>query len=65
VDAKEGLVSITRPEQFAAPFRAIKLEPAEFPPLTRLPSSMKSKASRKHTKEYNKARARYPSPDAY
>lgn len=28
-------------------------------------SSMKSKASRKHTKEYNKARARYPSPDAY
>ncbi|EEY19319.1 hypothetical protein D7B24_005824 [Verticillium nonalfalfae] len=28
-------------------------------------SSLKSKASRKHTKEYSKARARYPSPDAY
>lgn len=25
--------------------------------------SMKSKASRKHTKEYSKARARYPSPE--
>lgn len=28
-------------------------------------SSLKTKASKKHTKEYAKARARYPSPDMY
>ncbi|PSR85601.1 hypothetical protein BD289DRAFT_368274 [Coniella lustricola] len=28
-------------------------------------SSLKTKASKKHSKEYNKARARYPSPDGY
>ncbi|KAK3314662.1 hypothetical protein B0H66DRAFT_317404 [Apodospora peruviana] len=28
-------------------------------------SSLKSKASKKHSKEYSKARARYPSPDSY
>ncbi|KAK0704796.1 hypothetical protein B0H67DRAFT_360484 [Lasiosphaeris hirsuta] len=28
-------------------------------------TSLKSKASKKHSKEYNKARARYPSPDSY
>ncbi|KAK1761069.1 hypothetical protein QBC47DRAFT_20900 [Echria macrotheca] len=28
-------------------------------------TSLKTKASKKHSKEYNKARARYPSPDAY
>lgn len=27
--------------------------------------SLKNKASKKHTKEFNKARARYPSPDGY
>ncbi|KAM7193393.1 putative conserved domain containing protein [Naviculisporaceae sp. PSN 640] len=28
-------------------------------------SSLKAKASKKHSKEYSKARARYPSPDSY
>ncbi|KAK3941722.1 hypothetical protein QBC46DRAFT_91585 [Diplogelasinospora grovesii] len=28
-------------------------------------TSLKSKASKKHSKEYTKARARYPSPDSY
>lgn len=27
--------------------------------------SLKNKASKKHPKEYSKARARYPSPDGY
>jgi hypothetical protein len=27
--------------------------------------SLKAKASKKHSKEYAKARARYPSPDLY
>lgn len=27
--------------------------------------SLKTKASKKHSKEYAKARARYPSPDLY
>lgn len=27
--------------------------------------SLKNKASRKHPKEYSKARARYPSPDSF
>lgn len=27
--------------------------------------SLKAKASKKHSKEYSKARARYPSPDLY
>jgi hypothetical protein len=31
--------------------------------LTNFHSSLKTKASRKHGKEYSKARARYPSPE--
>jgi hypothetical protein len=31
--------------------------------ISRCDRSLKSKASKKHSKEYNKARARYPSPE--
>lgn len=33
--------------------------------MTFLLRSLKTKASKKHGKEYSKARARYPSPDGY
>ncbi|TQN72907.1 Biogenesis of lysosome-related organelles complex 1 subunit KXD1 [Colletotrichum shisoi] len=50
-------------ERFNAGYRDAQDVRADLEWTQKKVSSLKSKTSRKHTKEYNKARARYPSPE--